>query len=929
MARPQVRELREAAQIVGVASPVNTYVRPGDPAPSPLHGIAEGLASLHQGISGVMGKRQKEAEDADKVRAEALFNSNNQIGWAEAVKTGAVPANASPIFMRAYKESEGALAGVQLKQKWQEAYSTWEGRSANDPVAFKKFYRDFVAANIQTTDVDVLRGLNPYVASLTQESYGQYGTESANAVYEGNKRTNQALVNSSIDAANASGEAEGATDYEALWENILERRKKAVESGTRDADFDALIIQSITTKAEELGDEDLLKLLDRKMPGSDVKLSDLQAGVDAKNAAERSISTVRRQAIADAEKAQEKSDKAQELALKGAVTRKLAADPNADVTEEMDQIIKYDPEFRIKLNEVRKSVQDVVVEDRGTINDMMVKVASGEMDMDDIFAAARSGKVGSSLTTLLDRAEKYQTDRAKGGGLYDSRTAKTFRDAITNRLAPQGPEFLRSIDGSPLNMTDEMLEASSQFDIALLEWEEANPNASVIERDKAIREIGNTIMENITADDPANPQFDSTRDKQTRALEEQQKTGDLKMEQQSETPQEPQYSVSEESVRKLYDVEGEPPAMDTLPESYRQQLEKDATENGIDAETLNRKTWEYYRKELYGEEPLSTLRPEEDLVVPPEQGDYGLGDIIDGAYDTANLVNDGAEAPILNLISSAEGSTDYNTSLGFGKFLGGERDLTSMSLKDILDTQGEILSHPENDLNSSAVGKYQIVRKTLRGLIDTMGLSLDDKFTPELQDRMALQLLEGRGLSKWRSGELSDQEFLKGLGDEWQSFAKGKASRSAIISALNRGQGPQGGGLADLVSSNKRGYTPDLENLKQELASGVSTLQEAWGKPLPIVSGFRDPERNRKAGGAKHSQHQSGNAVDIDVSDLPVAERVALIKLASEQGFTGIGVYANSLHLDYGKRRAWGPTHHDDSIPKWAKAAIAEHSKRT
>lgn len=292
-------------------------------------------------------------------------------------------------------------------------------------------------------------------------------------------------------------------------------------------------------------------------------------------------------------------------------------------------------------------------------------------------------------------------------------------------------------------------------------------------------------------------------------------------------------------------------------------------------------------------------------------------------------MNDGAEAPILDLISSAEGSTDYNTSLGFGKFLGGERDLTSMSLKDILDTQGEILSHPENDLNSSAVGKYQIVRKTLRGLIDTMGLSLDDKFTPELQDRMALQLLEGRGLSKWRSGELSDQDFLKGLGDEWQSFAKGKASRSAIISALNRGQGPQGGGLADLVSSNKRGYTPDLENLKPELASGVSTLQEAWGRPLPIVSGFRDPERNRKAGGAKHSQHRSGNAVDIDVSDLPVAERVALIKLASGQGFTGIGVYANSLHLDYGKRRAWGPTHHDDSIPKWAKAAIAEHSKRT
>ena len=138
-----------------------------------------------------------------------------------------------------------------------------------------------------------------------------------------------------------------------------------------------------------------------------------------------------------------------------------------------------------------------------------------------------------------------------------------------------------------------------------------------------------------------------------------------------------------------------------------------------------------------------------------------------------------------------------------------------------------------------------------------------------------------------------------------------------------------GAGLANLVSSSKRGSAPDLENLRPEVRQGVSELQQAWGRELPIVSGFRGAARNKKAGGAKKSQHLHGNAVDIDVSNLSTAEKIKLIRMASEQGFTGIGVYGkNSLHLDYGGRRAWGPTYHKDSVPGWAKEVIAEHMGR-
>jgi len=129
-------------------------------------------------------------------------------------------------------------------------------------------------------------------------------------------------------------------------------------------------------------------------------------------------------------------------------------------------------------------------------------------------------------------------------------------------------------------------------------------------------------------------------------------------------------------------------------------------------------------------------------------------------------------------------------------------------------------------------------------------------------------------------------------------------------------------GLGELVSSRKRGYTPDLGNLRPEVVSGLTALQKSWGRELPIVSGYRDPERNRKAGGAKRSQHMHGNAVDIDVSDLSIPERKELIKKARAMGFNGIGVYPNSLHIDKGKKRSWGPNYHNTSLPKWAREVL-------
>jgi hypothetical protein len=101
---------------------------------------------------------------------------------------------------------------------------------------------------------------------------------------------------------------------------------------------------------------------------------------------------------------------------------------------------------------------------------------------------------------------------------------------------------------------------------------------------------------------------------------------------------------------------------------------------------------------------------------------------------------------LLDLIASVESGGGYNTTLADGKYLaGGERELTTKTLDEIDRIQTEILNNPANKTGASPAGRYQIVRKTLRGLRDELGLSGNELFTPELQDKLATALINRRG----------------------------------------------------------------------------------------------------------------------------------------------------------------------------------------
>ena len=76
------------------------------------------------------------------------------------------------------------------------------------------------------------------------------------------------------------------------------------------------------------------------------------------------------------------------------------------------------------------------------------------------------------------------------------------------------------------------------------------------------------------------------------------------------------------------------------------------------------------------------------------------------------------------------------------------------------------------------------------------------------------------------------------------------------------------------------------ESAKKNVAALVDNvldpLREAWGKPIQVTSGYRNPELNKQVGGVATSQHTSGQAADITTGNK--VDNARLFQLAIDLG---------------------------------------------
>ena len=123
--------------------------------------------------------------------------------------------------------------------------------------------------------------------------------------------------------------------------------------------------------------------------------------------------------------------------------------------------------------------------------------------------------------------------------------------------------------------------------------------------------------------------------------------------------------------------------------------------------------------------------------------------------------------PLLDLIAQAESKGNYNAY--FGNASNTEVKFTEMSVAEVLDWQKAFVAQGNP---SSAVGRYQIINTTLVGLVQELDLQGSEVFDEAMQDRLALALLERRGVVAYINGRIDAKQFAAELAKEWAGLPR-------------------------------------------------------------------------------------------------------------------------------------------------------------
>lgn len=131
-------------------------------------------------------------------------------------------------------------------------------------------------------------------------------------------------------------------------------------------------------------------------------------------------------------------------------------------------------------------------------------------------------------------------------------------------------------------------------------------------------------------------------------------------------------------------------------------------------------------------------------------------------------VTPGALGKILDMIAQHE-----SVKGSYGSVLGGNinDNLVNMTISQAIQYGDSVRKNTAigRRLNSSAIGRYQFVASTLRGLVSNGVVSGNDKFNQATQDKMALSLANNMP-QKWLQGKVSTEALIKKVATQWQSW---------------------------------------------------------------------------------------------------------------------------------------------------------------
>jgi murein DD-endopeptidase MepM/ murein hydrolase activator NlpD len=219
-----------------------------------------------------------------------------------------------------------------------------------------------------------------------------------------------------------------------------------------------------------------------------------------------------------------------------------------------------------------------------------------------------------------------------------------------------------------------------------------------------------------------------------------------------------------------------------------------------------------------------------------------------------------------------------------------------------------------------AIGRYQHMPKYILDRAIAAGFDANTKFTPEVQDKITLHFLKtSHSYDQWKSGKLSDEDFLGKLSPTWRAIPQGPKNAARLGGSPNSTYNDRyAGGNASKGTWEQR--LSKLKSVKsgatqQSSQSQTPTPAQITSAPMLITSGF---------GWRWGRQHQGIDLVPKtgNVSGTPViikkggqvdyayidARNMGMILVTHEDGTQSRYLHVNNFKVKKGQKISSGQT---------------------
>ncbi|RWI46824.1 MAG: hypothetical protein EOQ93_29290 [Mesorhizobium sp.] len=825
MERKQVDTELRPVELQPQARPVDTFVQP---AQSGWRDVADALSKIDRPLAQFMDARAKKQAEDDMVRGQAAYLNGSAGDLATLIQQGKVPAQYSPAFVRGWQLASGDVLGNNLGARFAADYDAWDGKNSTDPTAYEKFTQDWLSKNVpKDADPMVLRGLLPKLRSSVAGMGAQHIQDVHNHVYNGAVDAGVAGANQDVDEFTKEGLAvpEG-TNYPKLFEAIQSRRQQMIDQGVRPEDFDKQMMQAMSAKVLSTRDPGLLKWFDEKVPGKDYTYGDTPDGQKIKGETIESLDVINRSNLSEEREQQTARDKETLRSAKAAAVDILLKDPRAAIP---DSILaagtSVDGDFKVNVEQWRQNLSKGLPSDPARVNHVynaMRVAASQGGDPMTVFYDAMANAVFANKEDMaagLSFAKALTDSKDNIKAAFEDQSYKRMAQTLDIRTKGVNP-----LTGDPIvGTSNEGLEALYDFQQKVSDWVMQNPQATSVDRAKAISDIGNDILKNLAAptdaldtgegaqgqqyNRPDNLGFDNPFSKGTATQQDipvqgstpagKAITGTINKALEdakaraaagAPDPNEVQDFLGGLTPEQKTQMEGRAKAFGLSLEDFATKMltkppaATDGDKRSDAGDAFKPVSFETTGSVQGGDEgtnnagnPVMTaevatrLLDESltDATGVPEQG---------GGKAVARVPVDPSIDPqasrLIGLILQHEAGGNWNAVFGNAR---NKVNLGKYTLNQILAMQ---VAARARGAKSTAIGGPQFIYKTLRSLKQDMGLTGSEKFTPQLQAQMAMVLLRRRGWDAYKAGRLSKRAFALHLAQEWASLPDPNTGRS-------------------------------------------------------------------------------------------------------------------------------------------------------